>query len=191
MYNDNDTQYARWLIAKISILQHTFSSKGEYQTAQCRLPYTPFTRYNRLLNWHDNCVERTATVCSTGCQTGLYNRFDNRVERTAVRSTSCQTALYNRCDNRLYTLYTIQTVVKPVWQQVVSCKWGFRLSLTSDINGVSKKRQNMKVILMKTNIRSQIFICSLWLAAVTDNKHLWRIPTIPCTPIHHLLYCSH
>ena len=147
MYNDNDTQYARWLIAKISILQHTFSSKGEYQTAQCRLPYTPFTRYNRLLNWHDNCVERTA-----------------------VRSTSCQTALYNRCDNRLYTLYTIQTVVKPVWQQVVSCKWGFRLSLTSDINGVSKKRQNMKVILMKTNIRSQIFICSLWLAAVTDNK---------------------
>jgi len=30
-----------------------------------------------------NRVERTA-VCSTGCQTGLYSRFHNRVERTAT-----------------------------------------------------------------------------------------------------------
>jgi len=39
--------------------------------------------------------------------TRLYNRFDNRVERTAtVRSTSCQTGLCNRFDNRLYTRYS-------------------------------------------------------------------------------------
>ena len=36
----------------------------------------------------------------------FYNRFDNRVERTAtVRSTGCHTGLYNRFDNRLYTRY--------------------------------------------------------------------------------------
>jgi len=35
------------------------------------------------------------------------NQFDNRVERTAaVRSTGCQTALYNRFDNRLSTRYS-------------------------------------------------------------------------------------
>jgi len=32
--------------------------------------------------------------------------FDNRVERTAVHSTGRQTALYNRFDNRLYTRYS-------------------------------------------------------------------------------------
>jgi len=41
------------------------------------------------------------TGSHTGCQTGLYNRFDKRVERTAtVRPTGCQTGLYNRFDNR-------------------------------------------------------------------------------------------
>jgi len=64
--------------------------------------YTPFTRYNRLLN-RFGCQ----TGYPTGCQTGLYNRFVNRVERTAtVRSTGCQTRLYNRFDNRLYTRYS-------------------------------------------------------------------------------------
>jgi len=51
----------------------------------------------------------------TGCQTGLYNRFDNGI------------------DNRLYCVYKhlpgCQTglttgLTKPVWQQVVSCKRG-------------------------------------------------------------------
>jgi len=55
---------------------------------------TPFTRYNRF----DNRVERTATVHSTGCQTGLSNRFDNRLytpySRLSVR-------LSNGFDNRL------------------------------------------------------------------------------------------
>jgi len=49
--------------------------------------YTPFTRYNRL----SNHVERTATVRSTGCQTALYNRFDNRLYTP-----------YSRFDNRLH-----------------------------------------------------------------------------------------
>jgi len=73
---------------------------------------------------------------TTGCQTGVKqpvvkgNRFDNRVERTAVRSTGCQTGLYNRFDNRLYCVYKdlpgCQTDWQPVWQQVVSRKRGLR-----------------------------------------------------------------
>jgi len=53
------------------------------------------------------------TGCQTGCQpvwqpcwTNSHCSF-NRVERTAtVRSTGCQTGLYNRFDNRLYTRYS-------------------------------------------------------------------------------------
>jgi len=55
---------------------------------------TPFTRYNRLsnrlLNRYDNRVERTATVRSTGCQAGLYNRLKS------TEYTSTQTMLFLR-----------------------------------------------------------------------------------------------
>ena len=52
----------------------------------------PFTRYSMLSNRLSNRFD---------------NRFDNRVERTAtVRSTGCQTGLYNRVDNGLYTRYS-------------------------------------------------------------------------------------
>ena len=51
---------------------------------------------------------------TAGCQTGLYNRFDNRVtrfdnrvERTAaVHSTGSQNGLYNWFDNWLCTRYS-------------------------------------------------------------------------------------
>jgi len=59
-------------------------------------------------NWFDNRVERTATVRSTGCQTGLYNRSDNRcIHDTAV----CQTGLTTGC-----IVYTniLPGIVKPV-----------------------------------------------------------------------------
>ena len=56
--------------------------------------YTPFTWYNRF----DNCVERTATVRSTGCQTGLYNQLDNRLYTRYSR-------LSDGFDNRLYCVY--------------------------------------------------------------------------------------
>jgi len=56
-----------------------------------------------------------------GCQTGLFNRFDNRVERTAVRSTRLSNRLSkpfdNRFDNRLYRGYEqpfVKLVVQPV-----------------------------------------------------------------------------
>jgi len=55
-------------------------------------------------------------------------RFDNRVERTAtVRSTGYQTGLYNRFDNRLYTGYSrfFKPVVKRVWQPGLTTGWMF------------------------------------------------------------------
>jgi len=75
---------------------------------------------NRLSSRFDNRVERTATVRSTGCQTGLYNWFDNRLYTRYNR-------LSNRFDNRLnvcihnttgcytgFIVYTnIYSVVKP------------------------------------------------------------------------------
>jgi len=68
-----------------------------------------YTRYNRLYNpvWQPNEL-----FIQHGCQTGLYNRFDNRVEQTVavVCATGC---LYNQ--------------LSPVWQLVVSCEWGFRV----------------------------------------------------------------
>jgi len=78
-----------------------------------------YIRYSRLSNRLSN---------------GFDNRLDNRIERTAVRSTGCQTGLYNRFDNgfdnRLYCVYKhfpgCQTDWQPVWQQVVSRKWGLR-----------------------------------------------------------------
>ena len=46
-----------------------------------------------------NRVERTATVRSTGCQTRLYNRFDNRLY---TRHNRLSNRFDNRFANRLY-----------------------------------------------------------------------------------------
>jgi len=62
-----------------------------------------FTRYSRSSKRFDNRVERSATVCSTGCQTGLYNWFDNLLY-----------TWYNWLSNRFQTGLTT----------VVSCKRG-------------------------------------------------------------------
>ena len=69
----------------------------------------------------DNRVERTTTVRSTGCQTGLCNRFDNRLYTRYSRSSNW---LSNGFDNRLNVfihdttgriVYTdIYPVVKPL-----------------------------------------------------------------------------
>ena len=89
-------------------------------------------------------VERTATVCSIGCQTGLYNlfdiQFDNRlytiqpvvnpvakwVSQPVEYLYTRYNLLSNRFDNPLYRVYKHSAVWQPVWQQVVSCKWGLR-----------------------------------------------------------------
>ena len=61
----------------------------------------------------------------------LWDRFDNHVERTAtVRSTGYQTGLYNRFDNRLYTRYNW---LSTVWQQVASCRRGFSISQLTNL----------------------------------------------------------
>jgi len=55
-----------------------------------------------LYNRFDNRVERTATVRSTGRQTGLYNRFDNGFDNRLYRVYKHFTRLSNRFDSRLY-----------------------------------------------------------------------------------------
>jgi len=63
------------------------------------------TLNNNDLSRFDNRVEveRTATVRSTGCQTALYNRFDNRLyTRYSRLSNQFENRLDNRFDNRLY-----------------------------------------------------------------------------------------
>ena len=69
-------------------------------------------------------VERTVAVRSTRLSIQLSNGFDNwfdkRLYRVYKYSTGCQTGL----TTAWMFIYTIQPVVKPVVQLVVSCKWG-------------------------------------------------------------------
>jgi len=74
------------VFARLSHFQRNTVPQYDRPTQTLQQNYnTPFTRYNRL---------------------HFDKRFDNRVERTAVRSTGFQTRLYNWFDNRLYTRYS-------------------------------------------------------------------------------------
>ena len=90
-------------------------------------------------------------ICSTGCQTVFVKpvwqtRFDNRlsglttgcIHDTAVCQTGCQTGL----TTGWMFVYTIQPVVKPDWQPVVSCKRG--RSGTRRIAGSLAQRREVK-----------------------------------------------
>ena len=74
-------------------------------------------------------VEQTATVRSTGCQTGLYNQFDNWLYTRYSRfsngfdnwlnicihdTTGCQTGLTTSLTTGCIMYTNIQPVVKPV-----------------------------------------------------------------------------
>jgi len=108
--------------------------------------YNAVWQSNRLYNAVWQPVERTA-VRSTQFSNrvwqqvdGLSNRVWQPVERTAVlatrlpvwqpavrvykHSTRCQTSLTTALTTGWMFVYTIQPVVKPVWQPVVSYKWG-------------------------------------------------------------------
>jgi len=109
------------------------------------LNYTPFTRYNRF----DNRLYRV-NKHPTGCQrvwrpvwclftwysrlsNQFHNRFDNRVEQT---TTVCCHCSFNRLSNWVVqpvwqlAVYTIQPVVKRVWQLVhdtTGCQTGLTI----------------------------------------------------------------
>jgi len=59
-------------------------------------------------------------VVKPGCTTGLTTGC---IHDTAICQTGCQMGL----TTGWIFVYTIQPVVKPVWQQIVSCKQGFRV----------------------------------------------------------------
>ena len=105
------------------------------------LHYTPFTRYNRLSdrlhNRSDNRLYHTGLttglttvlneqplfvqpVVKPGSTTGLTTGC---IHDTAGCHTSCQTGL----TTGWMFVYTIQLVVKPLWQPVVSCIQTFNL----------------------------------------------------------------
>jgi len=79
--------------------------------------------FNRLSNrvvqpvWQtrfDNRVERTATVRSIGSQTGLYNRFDNRLNVCIHDTTGCQSGLTTSLTTGLTTGCIVYTNIYPV-----------------------------------------------------------------------------
>jgi len=57
------------------------------------------TRFDNRLNEQWLFVQHG---CQSGCQIGLYNRFDNPIERTVCSFNTVVNRLYNRFDNRLY-----------------------------------------------------------------------------------------
>ena len=104
----------------------------------------PFTRYNLLSNrlsiGFDNRLYRVA-----GCQTGCTTRFDNRLN---------EQWLFVQHGTGWMLVYTIQQVVKPVVQPVVSCKRG--ISLTSDgrrLNEVDNTCDDQLAVAKKEKIR--------------------------------------
>ena len=84
-----------------------------------------FTRCSRLFNRLWNRLNNRLDV-------GLHesNRLNsyNRLNVVYIRYSRLSNRLFNRFDNRLYRVYKHQPLVKPVRQQVVSCKRGFRVS---------------------------------------------------------------
>jgi len=97
-------------------------------------PKAPFTRYNllsnRLSNRFDNrvnvCIHDT-TGCQTRCQTGCQTRLTTGLTNgRIVYTVGCQTGLYNRFDKRVErtvcsfntVVNPFNTVVKPIWQPV-------------------------------------------------------------------------
>ena len=57
--------------------------------------------------WQNGCIVYTGS-----CQTGLYNRFDNRLDVCLHDTAGCQTCC------------TTGLTLQPLWQPVVSCKRG-------------------------------------------------------------------
>jgi len=88
---------------------------------------------NSFDNLFDNHVERTATLRSTGCQTELYNQFDNRLyTRYNWLSNGFENRLNVCIHDTLTTGCIVYTDIYPVVKQrVASCKWGFTVQCSS------------------------------------------------------------
>jgi len=72
-----------------------------HDTASCQTGLT--TGLTTMLNEQHCSFSR---LLNSVVQPVWQTRFDSCVEGTAVRSTGCQTGLYNRFDNWLYTRYS-------------------------------------------------------------------------------------
>jgi len=113
---------------------------------------------NRLSNGFDNRFDKHGLttvlneqiVRSTGCQPGLYNRFDNGLDNrlnvcihdTAGCQTGCQTGLTTGCIVYTYIYPVVKPVWQPVWQQIVSCKRGLMFTHSRAYNLRKHKHSN-------------------------------------------------
>jgi len=115
-------------------LYNRFDNRVEWTVCSFNTVVKP-SLLNRLYNPVWQPVERTVLFvqdgcqCQTGCQTGLYNWFDNRqLFVQHGRQTGCQTRLTTGLTTGWMFVYTIEPVVKPVvqpvWQPALSCKRG-------------------------------------------------------------------
>jgi len=72
------------------------------------------------------------TDCQIGCTTGWM--FFYTMQPVVQLALQLNIRLYKRLTTSWMFVYTIQPVVqpvvKPVWHQVVSCKWGFKKQLS-------------------------------------------------------------
>jgi len=107
-------------------------------------PWTNYTKHCQQIRWSVNANKRRAITCTSVQMSQIYechscdSLWQNNtrhfylypvytIQPVVKRVVCCST----RFDNRLYTrysrlLYTIQQVVKLVWQPVVSCKRGLK-----------------------------------------------------------------
>jgi len=138
-------QAYNWLYDFVASLciSHICGRADQFMSERCC--YTPFTRYNRLsnrlYNRFDNRLYRVnkhPTGCQNGCQPVWqpcwtnshcsFNRLSNRVVQPVWQLAVYKIQLVVKPAVKRMFVYTIQPVVKTVWQPVVSCKRGFRIA---------------------------------------------------------------
>jgi len=135
----------------VQIIRTSLQTDNHASSSSLSSSYTPFTRYNwlsnRMYNRFDNrlyCVNKhpngwqpvwqpcwTNSHCSWTNSHCSFNRLSNPVSQPCW-TNSCS---FNRLSNRVVQLvwqaavYTIQPLVKPVWQPALSCKRGFTMQM--------------------------------------------------------------
>jgi len=144
--------------------------------------------FNRLSNGFDNRLNEQWLFVQHDCQTGLYNRFDKHSLTTVCTARynnllneqlfvqhGCQTSLTTGLTTGWMLVYTILPVVKPVWQPVVSCKWGYKVQKFSSGTGSpgwsQKKVRKMVVGVHRIRINPKESIGSTRTEIRTGREH--------------------
>jgi len=103
-------QYASQKASRYVILKHIENIPPSHRGFTLQETNTPCTRYNRLTTGCTTGCQPAASCKQTSNR--LSNWCDNRLDVCLHDAAGCQTGLYNRLDNRFYqpAVYTIQPV---------------------------------------------------------------------------------